>query len=136
MPFSWKDDTGTHAIGIPTDGGDLNLVPVTAGASVTQLIGRYAAVTINSAIGSIITNNASFNGTVPFTVHNNTVKAGTTVVLSMAGGQTNPVSHCWVSAVADGQFTITFQCLTGNETGAITINFAVKVAAISFPPTP
>jgi len=130
MAFSYVDETGVHTIST-IDSTQINLVPITVGSTVIQSPGRYSPVTINTAVGVIVTSSASFNGTVPFTVNNSTVLAGTTIVLSIGGGQTNTGTNFWVSGVSKGAFQVTCQCLTGNETGAISINFAVKRAALS-----
>jgi len=101
------------------------------GSAVTQATNRATGVTINAMCGTITTNNASLaaEASAVFVVTNSFVKAGDVVVTSIKSGSVALNTSIQVSAVADGQFSITVinnNAAAGTaETGAILINFAI-----------
>lgn len=103
-----------------------------AGGAVTQTTNRTAAVTLNKLTGAITTDTTSLSagGAATFTVNNTTVVATDTIDLSIKGGAVG-TTFAWVSTVAANSFAITLYCISGTETGAIVLNFAVVKAVTS-----
>jgi hypothetical protein len=102
-----------------------------AGAVVTQITNRSTGVTCNAICGAITTTTASLaaEGTASFGVSNSYVRSTDTVVVCQRSGSDGGGTIAYVSAVANGSFTISLY--NGNvasgtaETGAIILNFAV-----------
>lgn len=108
-----------------------------SGGSVTQITNRSTGVTLNKPTGLITTDATSLaaEGTAEFTVTNNQVAIGDTVVVCERSGSNSGGTIVTCSGVAAGSFNITVH--NGNvaagtaETGAILINFAVIKAVSS-----
>lgn len=97
--------------------------------TVTQQTNRSTAVTIDSVVGQITTNNTSLaaGAEAKFVVNNKYVSSKDVVVINAASGQTADTSVPHVVAVANGSFTIQLTNLNGStaDTGAMVINFIV-----------
>lgn len=95
-----------------------------SGGAVAQITSRATGVTINKTNGAITMFSAAGSSVAAtFTVTNSTVAATDTIVLSVKSS-TN-VYLMFVTAVAAGNFNITFQTTGGVATDAPVINFAV-----------
>lgn len=108
----------------------INIFPVRGDTStVTQATNRSTGVTINSTVGQITTDATSLAAAAEatFVVTNSYVTAKSVVVINAASGQTAGTSIPVVTAVADGQFSITLTNLHAStaDTGAMVINFIV-----------
>lgn len=99
------------------------------GGTVTQATNRTTGVTINKICGNIITHNASLAAAAEatFVVTNSKVSAGDVVVVCLKTASATGTSIAYVSAVADGSFSITLSNLHAStaDTSASTINFAI-----------
>lgn len=105
-----------------------------SGGTVTQLTSRTTGVTLNKISGAITTNATSLaaGAEASFVVTNSTVAIGDVVLVTARSGQTASTSIPFVTAVANGSFTITlsnFNAATA-DTGAMIINFVV-IKAVS-----
>ncbi len=99
------------------------------GAAVTQLTSRTTGVTINNLSGAITLFSAAGSATfASFTVTNNLVKVGDTIILAQRTG--TDLYHLNVTAVADGSFRISFATTGGTTTETPIINFSV-IRAVS-----
>jgi len=95
-----------------------------SGGAVTQITSRATGVTLNKTNGAITMFSAAGSAVAAtFTVTNSTVAATDTVILSVKSS-TN-VYLMFVTAVAAGNFNVTFQTTGGVSTDAPVINFAV-----------
>lgn len=96
---------------------------------VTQQTNRTTAVTIDSIIGQITTNNASLGAGLEakFVVNNKYVTTKSVPLIVAASGQTADTSIPIVVAVTDGAFTIQLTNLNAStaDTGAMVINFVI-----------
>lgn len=97
--------------------------------AVTQITNRSTGVTINASSGRITMDATSLAAAAEatFVVTNSFVTANSVVVVCFSSGQTASTSLAFVSAVADGSFSITisnFNAATA-DTGAGIINFIV-----------
>jgi len=120
---------------VKTIGGVLTALPLgygdSAGGVVTQITSRATGVTLNKICGTITTDTTSLaaEATAAFVVTNSKVKARDVVVLSQKSGSNGGNTDVFVSAVADGSFTVNVannNAAAGTaETGAIALNFAI-----------
>jgi len=125
------DTTGTvNAEGnIQIDGAGKLGYATGSGGAVTQATNRTTAVTLNKTNGAITMVNAAGSTTAAsFTVNNNTVEIGDTVIVNQRSG-TN-LYDLMVTAVAAGSFRITFRTTGGTSTDAPVLNFSV-IKAVS-----
>lgn len=107
------------------------------GGAVTQATNRTTGVTLNTATGTITTNNASLaaESAAVFTVTDSLVAIGDVVVVAQQSGSNSGNTDVEVVAVAAGSFNIAV--INNNasggtaETGAILINFVVIKGAAS-----
>lgn len=102
------------------------------GGAVTQATNRTTGVTLNALSGAITTNATSLAGAAAatFTVTNSTVATNDIVVTCIQSGAVSGNTDVYVSAVANGSFTITVanQTAATPETGAIVVTFLVMKA--------
>lgn len=101
------------------------------GGVVTQTTSRTTAVTLNALSGQITMFTAAGSATpASFTVNDSAVKSTDTVEAVPATGVTN-IYQVFVTAVANGSFTVTFFTTGGTASDTPVLNFAVVHAATS-----
>jgi hypothetical protein len=97
--------------------------------SVTQLTNKATGVTINAAVGQIVTNNAALaaGAEVAFVVTNSAVSVYDIPVLALASGAATAGTYLLsVAAVANGSFTVVISnASTGSLSEALTLNFGI-----------
>ena len=104
-----------------------------AGGTVTQLIDKTTAVTLNTISGEITMNNALLGGdtTVAFTLNNSVVAATDVMIVNQVGGG-NVGLYSFNANCAAGSASIAVHNMTNNNrTDAIVIRFAVIKAAVA-----
>ena len=124
VAFSDQDIYGADSI---LSSGKLGYTTSALG-TVTQLISKATAVTLNKSSGRITTfATAMLTGTLAtFTVNNSLVSVNDTVILSISGGATSQGYNVWVDVMAAGSFNITLlNRSAGTLTEAVIINFAL-----------
>lgn len=96
-----------------------------SGGTVTQATSRTTAVTINKPTGKITMFTAA-GSTTPntFTVNNSLVAATDTILVNLAGGNTN-VYYIFATGIGAGSFTIIFWTTGGTASDTPVINFSV-----------
>jgi hypothetical protein len=95
---------------------------------VTQLNNKTTAVTINTPSGQIITANAQMapSANALFVVNCSAVSSKDVVVISPATGGTVGAYNVFISAIADGSFTVEIKNVTNNAySEAIHLNYAI-----------
>lgn len=108
-----------------------------SGGSVTQITSATTGVTLNHRAGNITTvaENISAEGSVKFTVTNDTVGANDVVLVTLASGSNGGNTSVNVVAVAEGSFDIRISnnnAAAGTaETGTLVINFVVVRSVIA-----
>lgn len=99
------------------------------GGAVTQATNRTTAVTLNKPTGAITTHTGSLAAAAEatFVVNNSLVQVGDVVVVSLRSAGASGTVQAYVSAVANGSFSITLTNLhaTDAATHAAVINFAL-----------
>ena len=96
--------------------------------TVTQLNNKTTAVTINTPSGQIITANAQMapSANALFVVNCSAVSSKDVVVISPATGGTVGAYNVFISAIADGSFTVEIKNVTNNAySEAIHLNCAI-----------
>lgn len=126
--FNWGPGTA-RAGGFRAYGNGGIGYAVGAGGAVTQITSRATGVTLNNLSGAITTDSTSLAAAAEasFVVTNSYCKVGDCVVVTPRSGQTASTSVAFVTAVADGSFTITLSNLHAStaDTGAMIINFVI-----------
>ena len=96
--------------------------------TVTQLNNKTTAVTINTPSGQIITANAQMapSANALFVVNCSAVSSKDVVVISPATGGTVGAYNVFISAIANGSFTVEIKNVTNNAySEAIHLNYAI-----------
>jgi hypothetical protein len=96
--------------------------------TVTQSNNKNTAVTLNTPSGQITTaaSQLSPNASGVFVVNCSTVSTRDVVVVSVASGGTLGAYNAFISAIADGSFTIEIKNVTNNAySEAIKLNYAI-----------
>jgi hypothetical protein len=96
--------------------------------TVTQTNNKTTTVTTNTPSGQIITANSQLapNANALFTVNCSAVSSKDVVVISPATGGTVGAYNVFISAIADGSFTVEIKNVTNNAySEAIRLNYAI-----------
>ena len=100
-----------------------------AGGSITQATSKSTAVTLNTATGLIIMNNAALaaSTTVGFTLNNSLITSIDNIIVTNAGGNSgSPNYQVWVYIVQSGSCLIALRNISGGSLSeAVAINFAI-----------
>ena len=106
-----------------------------AGGSITQATSKSTAVTLNTATGLIIMNNAALaaSTTVGFTLNNSLITSIDNIIVTNAGGNSgSPNYQVWVYIVQSGSCLIALRNISGGSLSeAVAINFAIIKGASS-----
>jgi hypothetical protein len=108
------------------------LIGPTAGGSVTQATSKATGVTLNTATGVIICNDATLNAgvEVSFAVTNSTISATDVVIVNHASGGTAGSYLVQANTIAAGSFAITISNVSaGNLTEQLVLNFVALKGA-------
>ena len=96
--------------------------------TVTQTNNKNTAVTLNTPSGQITTASSQLapNASGVFVVNCNTVSNRDVVVVSVASGGTLGAYNAFISAIANGSFTVEIKNVTNNAySEAINLNYAI-----------